>query len=169
MKRRFVDRSDWDRILERQDRLLRCDLEHFQGWVSELKMIRVREPFCVSSGEASICVADSGFTWLHYLPDGTNHVITAMFDSGSIVQWYIDIVLGHGFDDRGVPYFDDLYLDIVVSPDGRIEIKDADELKDALEAGVISRAQFDLAWLETNRLVALLEAGELKLHDLPMV
>jgi uncharacterized protein len=168
MKRKFADRSDWKRILEKEYQLVRFDLEHFQGWVSELKMIRVREPFYVSSWEASICVADSGFTWLHYLPDKANHVITAMYDSSSaIVQWYIDIVLEHGLDERGVPYFDDLYLDVVVSPDGRFEVQDADELENALNAGIISQAQFDLAWLETNRLVALLESGELNLRDLP--
>jgi uncharacterized protein len=170
MKRRFVDRSDWDRILEREDRLLRCDLKHFQGWVSELKMLRVREPFSVPNLGGSICIADAGFVWLHYLQDDANHVLTAMLDSsGDIVQWYIDIVLEHGFDAENRLYFDDLYLDIVVSPDGRFEVQDADELEDALKAGVISQAQFDLAWLETNRLVGLLERGELNLHDLPML
>jgi uncharacterized protein len=169
MKRRFVDRSDWDRILEREDRLLRCDLKHFQGWVSELKMLRVREPFSVPNLGGSICIADAGFVWLH-LQDDANHVLTAMLDSsGDIVQWYIDIVLEHGFDAENRLYFDDLYLDIVVSPDGRFEVQDADELEDALKAGVISQAQFDLAWLETNRLVGLLERGELNLHDLPML
>jgi uncharacterized protein len=168
MKRRFVNRSDWDRILEREDRLVRCDLEHFHGWLSELRMLRVSEPFFVSSWDASICIADAGFVWLHYLRDKENHVITAMYDSkGAIVQWYIDIVLEHGLDDRGVPYFDDLYLDVVVGPDGRFEIKDADEIEAALKAGTISRDQFDLAWRETNRLVGLLESGGLNLRDLP--
>jgi uncharacterized protein len=168
MKRKFADRSDWQRILEKKYRLVRCDLESFHGWIAEFKMLRVREPFCVSSWGTSICVADAGFVWLHYLRDAANHVITAMYDSsGAIVQWYIDIVLEHGLDDRGVPYFDDLYLDVVVSPDGRFEIKDADELEDALKSGAISREQFDLAWFETNRLVALLESGGLNLRDLP--
>jgi predicted RNA-binding protein associated with RNAse of E/G family len=52
---------------------------------------------------------------------------------------------------------------------GQFEIKDADELEAALKAGVISQAQFDLAWLETNRLIGLLERGELNLRDLPTV
>jgi uncharacterized protein len=170
MKRKFADRSDWARILEKEYRLVRCDLESFHGWIAEFKMIRVREPLCVPNLGSSICIADSGFTWLHYLRDAANHVITAMYDSsGAIVQWYIDIVLEHGLDDRGVPYFDDLYLDVVVGPDGRFEIKDADELEEALKEGVISQAQFDLAWLETNRLVGLLESGELNLRNLPTV
>jgi uncharacterized protein len=85
------------------------------------------------------------------------------------VQWYIDIVLEHGLSELGVPYFDDLYLDVVVSLDGRFEIKDADELEEALKVGTVSQAQFDLAWLEANRLVGLLERGELNLRDLPTV
>jgi uncharacterized protein len=168
MKRKFADRSDWARILEKEYRLVRCDLEHFRGWIAEFKMIRVREPLSVSSWGTSICIADAGFTWLHYLRDAANHVITAMYDSsGAIVQWYIDIVLEHGLDERGVPYFEDLYLDVVVGPDGRFEIKDADEIEVALKENVISQAQFDLAWLETNRLVGLLESGELNLRLLP--
>jgi uncharacterized protein len=170
MKRKYADRSDWERILEKEYRLVRCDLESFQGWITEFKMILVREPFYVSSWDTTICVAEAGFVWLHYLRDQENHVITAMYDSkGAIVQWYIDIVLEHGLDERGVPYFDDLYLDVVVGPDGRFEIKDADEIEAALKAGTISRDQFDLAWRETNRLVGLLESGELNLCNLPMV
>jgi uncharacterized protein len=168
MKRKFADRSDWKRILEKEYRLVRCDLEHFQGWIAEFKMIRVREPLYVLNLGTSVCIADAGFTWLHYLRDAANHAITVMQDpSGAIVQWYIDIVLEHGLDDRGVPYFDDLYLDVVVWPDGRFEVQDADELEAALNAGVISRGQFDLAWLETNHLIALLESGMLNLRDLP--
>jgi uncharacterized protein len=170
MKRKYADRSDWKRILEKEYRLVRCDLEHFYGWIAEFKMIRVREPLFVLSLGSSVCIADAGFTWLHYLRDGANHVVTLMLDSSSaIVQWYIDIVLEHGLDERGVPYFDDLYLDVVVGPDGQFEIKDADELEAALNAGVISQAQFDLAWLETNRLIGLLESGELNLQTLPRI
>jgi uncharacterized protein len=168
MKRKFADRADWQRILEKEYRLVRCDLESFHGWITEFKMLRVREPLFVLSPGGSVRIADAGFTWLHYLRDDANHVVTLMLDSsGAIVQWYIDIVLEHGLDERGVPYFDDLYLDVVVSPDGQFEIKDADELEAALNAGVISLAQFDLAWLETNRLVGLLERGELNLRHLP--
>ena len=76
-------------------------------------------------------------------------------------------MLEHGLDQRNVPYFEDLYLDVVVSPDGAFEVLDADELEEALNSGAISQAQFDLAWHETNRVVGLLESGDLKLCDLP--
>jgi uncharacterized protein len=170
MKRRYVDRSDWGRILEREDRLIRCDIEHFRGWISELRMLRVREPLHMPNLGTSVCIADDGFTWRHFVPDGLNHVITAMYDSsGAIIQWYIDIVFDHRFDAGDRLYFDDLYLDVVVSPDGHFEIKDADELEEALKTGVISSELYDLAWLETNRLVALLESGGLNLRNLPTV
>jgi uncharacterized protein len=170
MKRKYADRSDWKRILEKEYRLVRCDHSGFHGWIAEFKMVRVREPLFVLSLGSSVRIADAGFTWLHYLHDGANHVVTLMLNSsGAIVQWYIDIVLEHGLDERGVPYFDDLYLDVVVSPDGRFEVQDADELEAALKSGIISQAQFDLAWLETNRLVGLLERGELNLRSLPRI
>ena len=81
MKRKLVDRSDWALILEKRYRLLRCDRPDFHGWIAEFNMIRVREPFSVSSMGTRVCIADAGFTWLHYLRDGANHVVTAMSDS----------------------------------------------------------------------------------------
>ena len=37
-----------------------------------------------------------------------------------------------GIDADGIPYFDDLYLDLVVYPGGTIIVDDMDELEEAL-------------------------------------
>ena len=49
----------------------------------------------------------------------------------------------------GVPYFDDLYLDLVIYPDGTILTNDMDELEKALAKKDITREQYDLA-IETK-------------------
>jgi uncharacterized protein len=168
MKRKFVDLSDWPLILEKTYRAVHCDLESFRGWVIELEMIRVLEPLVWMNRGVEVNIADVGNTWRRYLPDGEHHLMTEMRDrSQQVQQWYIDIVLEYGIDTDGRLYYDDLYLDLIVSPDGQVEVQDADELEAALKVGVISQAQFDLAWLETNRLVGLLESGELNLRALP--
>lgn len=77
-----------------------------------------------------------------------------MFDpDGRVVQWYIDICARHGVDARGVPWYDDLYLDIVVSPAGGRWLLDADELEAAVGAGVITPSERALAHAEAHWLL----------------
>ena len=82
-----------------------------------------------------------------------------MFDlGGELVQWYIDISYQNGLSDEHIPWMDDLYLDIVVLPNG----EDADELEDALLNGSIDRSLYNLARQETARLHSLIKK---KLHS----
>lgn len=50
-----------------------------------------------------------------------------------------------GYDKDDVPYFYDLYLDLIVYPDSTIIEDDMDELQNALEINDITQQQFDLA------------------------
>ena len=82
------------------------------------------------------------------------------------MQWYIDICLQHGVDESNTPWLDDLYLDVVVSPSLEVELLDADELGQAWEAGEISKAEFDLAWREADKLMTQIARRRLKLLEL---
>ncbi len=74
-------------------------------------------------------VCDKGIKWISILPKDKYYCITAMLDQKEeIIAWYIDMIAGQGVDD-GIPYFYDLYLDLVVYPDGTIIIDDMDELE----------------------------------------
>jgi predicted RNA-binding protein associated with RNAse of E/G family len=55
------------------------------------------------------------------------------------------MIAGKGKDTDGVAYIDDLYLDLVVYPDGTVLEDDMDELEEALRCGDISKELFDLA------------------------
>ena len=57
-----------------------------------------------------------------------------------------------------MPWWDDLYLDIVVLPDGYLELQDAEELQEALQVGSINRSQFDLAHREAERIMTELKS-----------
>ena len=72
-----------------------------------------------------------------------------MSETEEVLLWYIDMIAAQGVDLDGVPYFDDLYLDLVVYPDGTIIVDDMDELEDALENNNITQEQFKLA-IETS-------------------
>ena len=69
-----------------------------------------------------------------------------------ILVWYIDMIAEQGIDVDGVPYFDDLYLDLVVYPNGMIKVDDMDELEDALSRNDITEEQFNLAISTSNKL-----------------
>ena len=62
------------------------------------------------------------------------------------ISYYFDISLGNGLE-NGRPYYDDLFLDIVYGADtnNNIKVLDEDELLDALEKGIITKKEFDLA------------------------
>ena len=164
MKRKFADRSPWPRVLARRFTVEYMDTLEFHGYVSLLCLDQVREPLWARKSKQPVCIADTGYVWLQHFPVAQHHTITSMFDaSGNVVQWYIDICKQQGLTEMGVPWFDDLYLDIIVLPSGEIEVFDADELDDALQAKVISPADHNFAWQEVNRLVAMLP------HNFPLL
>lgn len=66
-------------------------------------------------------------------------------ENDEILLWYIDMIANQGLDQEGVPYFDDLYLDLVVYPDGTIIEDDMDELEEALLVKDITEKQYNLA------------------------
>lgn len=70
-----------------------------------------------------------------------------MFDAaGRVIQWYIDMSREHGVDDGGgMPWFDDLSLDLVLYPNGRVVVLEEDEPDEALAAGAITQEVHALA------------------------
>ena len=73
-----------------------------------------------------------------------------MDENGKVLLWYIDMTAKQGIDVDGVPYFDDLYLDLVVYPDGTIIVDDMDELEEALSKKDITQEQFFLPLSQTT-------------------
>ena len=151
MKHKRLDRDIWYDIAEKRYIQKRVDVEDFHGTVSVVYIDKAVNE-CVwqfPCGEVTVCA--DGMKWLEILPDKENYLITAMISKeGRIVLWYIDMIAGYGFEQDGVAYYADLYLDLVVTPDGYIKIDDMDELMDALADGDITDAQVSLA-LHTKR------------------
>ena len=91
-------------------------------------------------------VCDNGYHWLTIMPSDEFYCITVMMDDNyKIKVCYIDMIDSQGYDDDKVPYFYDLYLDLVVYPNGDIIVDDMDELQEALKTGEITEMQYDRA------------------------
>ena len=85
----------------------------------------------------------SGVSATCSFPDDGSYAQTTAFDpDGQIVQWYVDLCGGWELADDGVPVFEDLYLDIVIRPSGKLLVLDADERGEALQEGNITEETY---------------------------
>lgn len=159
MKIKSADRSGWSRVLTKRFAVKRVDTPDYHGYITLLHIDDIAEPLYVPFGEQRVCIVNCGYDWVQHFPDGARYVLLSAFDEqGALVQWYIDIIGRMGLDTRGVPWWEDLYLDIVVSPEGETLLLDVDELDEALRQGVVTHSEYDLAWREADTLLTSLEA-----------
>ena len=146
MKRSRLSYDEWSCITDKVLLGKYVHSELIDGYIGMLSINQVNRPQIWTFNGENIVVCDKGLKWLTILPKEEFYCITAMMnETNEILLWYIDMIAGQGMDHDEAPYFDDLYLDLVVYPNGQIVEDDRDELEEALAQGNISRMQFDLA------------------------
>ena len=145
-RRKYLGRYDSPIIKSITTKLARTDAIGIAGHAALVRLDEVTQPYMVGEKGAEICIGDNDYAELRLLPDGKNWMLTAIYDNNDkLVEWYFDITRENGVDENGEPYCDDLYLDIVMTPDNRILILDEDELAAALEYGNITQQEYDMA------------------------
>lgn len=166
MKRKFANRPNWRRVLKRRMVIRNTEYKNFKGYAALIVIDKITEALWVDVCGRTICVADKGYSWLTLFPSEENYVVTAMINEKlEVVQWYIDICKGHGLTETNIPWYDDLYLDIIISAQGEVNLIDQEDLEQALCKGIIDQAAYDYAYVEANRLLELIEKGQLELID----
>lgn len=164
--RKYGNRADWKRILHRNYRETSLETKAFQGHISLIEMKVVSTPLHVSYPNQTLCIVDNGYSWLQHFPMDSHHAVTTMFDqNGVVIQTYIDISLQNGVDENG-PWWEDLYLDLIVFPTGEILLQDEDDLDNALKSGAISKSQYSLAWSEVESVRNALANNQLEIIHL---
>jgi len=154
MKRKFSDRANWRRILKKSYACVPMNEARFRGFVTLFRIHELREPLWREYGGKRVCLADRGYLWMQHYPKGEHFVVTTMFnDAGRVVQWYIDICKTQGVTEQQVPWFDDLFLDIVVLPGGETLLLDEDELEEALDEGQITERDAEMAERTARRVL----------------
>ncbi|WP_054028787.1 DUF402 domain-containing protein [Bacillus sp. FJAT-28004] len=161
MKRKYGDLSHWRGILQKTYKQMYIEEVDFTGHVTLVIFNKVKEPISFKLADHDdFNIVANGFMWLQYFPSNAHHTMTAVInEKREIVQWYFDITLANALTKEGVPYFDDLFLDVVVLPNKEIFILDEDELLNALNNEIISEDDYRLAKAELDRLHATLTAG----------
>lgn len=153
MKRKYGDRGNWQRILERRYAQAYVNEKDFKGYITLIHMKKVAQPLVINYEQGEqLSIVEDGYMWLQQFPDRKHFAVTTTFDdNGNVKQWYIDIAWTNGVEE-GIPCVDDLYLDIVHLPFGETFMLDEDELKDALLNNEINHGMYDLAREESNRI-----------------
>lgn len=153
MKRSRLSYDEWKCIKSKKISGQTIDTDVFKGYIGLIEIEEVSEKQIWKFNGEDIVVCDKGLKWLSILPQNDYYCITAMMnEKNDILLWYIDMIAAQGIDVDGIPYIDDLYLDLVVYPDGTIVVDDMDELKDALGKNDITNEQFELAMDTSVRL-----------------
>lgn len=152
MKRFRLTYDEWNCILSKKQTIHYLVNETFQGYLSHTNIQQVSAPQ-VWTYHNEVVVCQDDFTWLTILPRDEYYCIMAVLDEKrKILLWYIDMIAGQGVDKDTIPYCDDLYLDLVVYPDGTIVEDDRDELENAWKQGDITSEQYELANLTCIKL-----------------
>lgn len=146
MKRKTGNRDGWTRINKQNYVQMYINNQHFKGYVTLIHFIDVIHPLKAKIAKQPLTLIQNGTYLMQHIPDNEAFALTTyLHKDGTILQWYIDIIDSSGIENE-IPYFDDLYLDLIVTFDGAIIEKDIDELEEALQRQDITRAQYDKAW-----------------------
>lgn len=138
MKRRFAFRDG-------KYRQIRVDESYFKGYVNGIVFTDEIRPMVVDIKGKETCIRDSGFEYIQIYPDKEKYVITVIFnEKGKLVEWYFDMAKEVGVE-NGIPYEDDLFLDMLIMPNGEKIVIDEEELKEARRVGQITDADVRLA------------------------
>ncbi len=145
--------DEWKCIISKNRVGKQVDIPQIKGYLGLLNINIVSEQQIWKDNDNDVVVCDNGHHWLSILPSNELYCITVMMDNNYHFKvCYIDMIDSQGYDEDGVPYFYDLYLDLIVYPDGNIIVDDLDELQQALKVGDITEMQYNKAITTAQKL-----------------
>ncbi len=127
-------------------RQITVDEPVFKGAACFVRLQNVAKPKYIEKGREKLCIIDNGYSLIEAYPENGKYALTILFDDhGRLIEWYFDIARSVGME-NGIPFEDDLYLDMAIMPDGETIILDEDELLAARENGPVSQEDADGAY-----------------------
>lgn len=152
MIERKMSESRWDGVRPSAYRRMSV---MFEGSPAEASLMTLSAdaPVYAGRGAHRLRIIDDGYLWLQLAPKDGFWWLTAMYDDRArLVQFYFDITTGNRTG-CGECSFEDIYVDVVITPGSSARIVDEDELRDACAAGDIGQEDAERA-LENARTVA---------------
>ena len=134
-------------------------LEEKNTYITLKEVKAVEQPYSVYINGERVKKLDNDFTIIEYTPlDKKYNVRIHVNDKKEILEYYFDIIAENKIKD-GIPYYNDLYLDVVyfqpaATKEGTyIQLVDCNELEEALKENIIDKEQFDMAYIEAEKLM----------------
>ena len=161
LKKRYADRH----VGNRTDSVLKkasVKDEYFTGDICFYNFIDVKEKLTIPNG---LCIIDTNYKWLEFYDYSSQIKLTAIYDDKNhIIEWYFDLAKKIGKED-GIPYEDDLYLDVVVTSSGEIKLLDEDEFEDAYRKREMTKEEYNNGYILINELIEKLKGNTDKLKE----
>lgn len=163
MRKKLISKT-YLRDVESYTQTLYMNNEDF--FVSVKHLIKTK-PFHSKDG---LPLMKNGYFLVEVIPKFEHYAMRAfMNDKKEVVEYYFDISLGNGIDEETkVPYYDDLFTDIIVDDKGKIRIVDENELAGALECKLITNEQYALAKSVTKTLYDEISKGINKYQNMDL-
>ena len=81
-------------------------------------------------------------------------------EDGTLLYWYCDII-NYKYDSDANSYvFTDLLADVIIHPDGKVEVVDVGEIADALTEGTLTIEEMIPALRSLDALLTIINSGE---------
>lgn len=163
LKKKFANSVNKENnVLEVDQKIKTFNHKGFTGDIYLNNFKRIAFPYFLENG---ICIQDTNYKWLGFYDYNSKIRLTAIYnEEDEIVEWYFDIAREIG-KENGIPYEDDLYLDVVLRPNGKIILLDEDELKEAFERKEMTKEELEEAYKIANELMKKLEGKERKVKE----
>lgn len=140
IKRVRLTFDEWNKTVPKKEVNLFETEEMYGAFINIIEVKKPQVWFCF---DKKITVADNGYKWLVVLPKKDHYAITMYMDRNDVpLLWYIDLIDGIGVDANGIPFYNDMFLDLIVSDDGQVVEDDRDEFEKAYFDGIINNKQY---------------------------
>ena len=141
MRKRFANSVNrYGNVLEVEHKIKSIYSEDFKGDIYLNNYIKVSEPYFLDKG---LCIQDNNYKWLKFYDYSSKFELTAVYnEKNEIVEWYFDIARSIG-KEKGIPYEDDFYLDVVLTPKGKVILLDEDEFEEAFKRDEMTKEEYD--------------------------
>lgn len=159
MKLNYADRRTDKNILKKKFKIMDVDDGKFSGKISLIEIEDLKKNFEANrpDGTSELIIAKN-YKMMTYFPNDERYSMTVMYDNKwNLIQWYFDIERYKCKYDSQIPYNEDLYLDVVVLPDGTCYTIDEDELKEALINQLISKEEYNMAYVTRNQITQMIK------------
>ena len=161
LKKRYADRFVGNRA-NADLKIISVEDEYFNGDIYFYNFIEVKDKILIPNGK---CIMDNNYKWLEFYDYSSKVKLTAIYDENNeIIEWYFDIAREIG-KENGIPYEDDLYLDVVVTPNGEIILLDEDELKQVYDRKELTKEEYKNVYKEAEKLMNKLKNNKDKLKE----